>query len=204
MSRPRLSLVPTPQPALPTPRQLEALGTVLCLYRPQPGGELAGWTQAVRAEVEAEVESDGLRGRLSFLDRDGACCWRLHLLPDSDFLAWDLLADALPQAAPASGDGLAERLWRRLRLRSERWQGSVLRLHATPGARGAQVMAASLAPVSPLGAVRALRIAHGEHAERPASHDDCCCAQAARAQARASVPFDPSSHVIRLQPREQA
>ena len=36
---------------LPTPRQLAQLGVVLCLYRQQPGGELAGWSQAVRAEA---------------------------------------------------------------------------------------------------------------------------------------------------------
>ena len=45
----------------PQPRQLAALGTVLCLYRPQYGSELSGWAQAVRVEARIGVESDGLR-----------------------------------------------------------------------------------------------------------------------------------------------
>ena len=77
---------------LPHPRQLAELGTVLCMHRPRQGGELAGWMRAVRAESDAGMDSDGLYESLAFFDGQGQCCWRLFLLPDSDFLAWDTLA----------------------------------------------------------------------------------------------------------------
>lgn len=175
--------------ALPRPTELAALGAVLCLYRAQPGGELGGWSQAVHARACSGVDSDGLRGRVLFFDRDGRCCWRLRLLPDSDFLAWEEMAARLPAATegPQQG-GLGERLWRGLagRLHGERWQGSILRLHALAmprqGLRASGVLAASLASPSALGAVTARRIAREEGAEACAiaAIDDCCCRQAAR------------------------
>jgi hypothetical protein len=130
--------MPGPQTAalrLPHAQQLAALGTVLCLYRPQHGGELSGWAQASHAESQAGVDSDGLRESLAFFDQDGRCCWRLFLLPDSDFLAWDRLLVCLPvreEVEPAAGVG--ERLWRKLagRLRGEQWQACVLKLRCPP------------------------------------------------------------------------
>lgn len=184
-----------PAPRLPQPRQLAALGTVLCLHRVQTGGELAGWAQAVRAEARSSLDSDGLREYLSFYDRDGRCCWRLSLLPDSDFLAWEQLAATLSRRDEVrQGAGIGERLWSRLagRMRGERWQASVLRLHAlrcSPGFGFSEqsVLAASLAPLSTLGAVAARRIARDEGVEGEAFVEDCCCRQAALAAAQAAL-----------------
>ncbi|MDQ1118276.1 MULTISPECIES: Hemin transport protein [Pseudoxanthomonas] len=168
--------------SLPLPQQLAALGTVLCLYRAQQGSELAGWNQAVRAAIQSGVESDGLRESLLFFDRDGVCCWRLCLLPDSDFLAWDQLSARLPAHAAGNphGRGVSERLWQRLarRLTGEQWRACPVRLHALAAAGAQAVLAASLTPVSALGAAATREIVHAEGAEL-AAWDDCCCAQAA-------------------------
>lgn len=180
------SMLITPGPhanaALPRPQQLAALGTVLCLYRPQQGSELAGWNQAVRAQLQAGVESDGLRESLLFFDRDDQCCWRLCLLPDSDFLAWDQLSANLPIQPPASAAarGVSERLWQRLarRLTGEHWRACPVKLHALPQEHAASALAASLTPVSTLGAATTRAIMRAEGAEL-AAWDDCCCAQAA-------------------------
>lgn len=97
--------------ALPLPSGLSALDAVLCLYRAQQGGELAGWSQAVHACTCSGLDSEGLREQVVFFDRDGRCCWRLCLLPDTDFLAWEEMSARLPAAtlAPRSG-GIGERL----------------------------------------------------------------------------------------------
>ncbi|WMJ67869.1 Hemin transport protein [Stenotrophomonas sp. 24(2023)] len=174
---------PTAAPAgvaWPTPSQLSALGTVLCLYRAD-GSELAGWRQAVRVHACQGVDSEGLRESLCFLDARGRCVWRLYLLPDSDFLAWDRLVATLPpgpeHAADASSVG--ERLWRRLagHLGGQRWRLCALRLHA---ADGGDTLAASLSTLSSLGAATAQRIARLEGADGELPVDDCCCAGAAR------------------------
>jgi len=192
---PHAAAMQKPAPCLPQPRQLAALGTVLCLHRPQAGGELAGWAQALCAEARSSLDSDGLREHLLFYDRDGRCCWRLSLLPDSDFLAWEQLAATLPlQADVTHGAGIGERLWSRLagRMRGERWQASVLRLHAlrcSPGFGFSEqpVLAASLAPLSTLGAAAARRIARDEGAEGESFVEECCCRQAALAAAQAAL-----------------
>lgn len=192
---------------LPTPRQLAALGTVLCLYRSGPGGELAGWSRAVRAEACAALDSDGMHECVSFHDADGDCCWKLYLLPDSDFLAWERLSLALPaqSAQDASAAGVGERLLRRLagRVRGGHWQGSVLRLHAlcvAPGMPSHSVLAASLASVSPLGAAAARRIARSQGADADALVDECCCQRAARAAAAGATHDDAPYPLIRLNP----
>ncbi len=181
------------QPSLPQPQQLAALGPLLCLYRPHAGGELGGWAQAVRAAACSGIDSDGLHESLLFFDREDRCCWRLYLLPDSDFLAWERLASSLPahHLRDAAGSGIGERLWQRLagRLRGDGWLGSALRLHALPIAPGfalhaPPLLAASVAMLSPLGAAAARRIALGENADESALADDCCCRQAAMAAAR--------------------
>ncbi|MBN6149950.1 Hemin transport protein [Xanthomonas sp. AmX2] len=161
---------------LPRPAQLAGLGTVLCLYRPQLGAELVGWSRAVRASSQLGVDSDGLRESLWFFDRHDQCCWRLYLLPDSDFVAWDALLSGLPQDPhPPADAGVAERLWRRLarRLGGDSWHARALRLHAAEGE-----LAASVATVSPLGATLARRIARLEAADGEVLVDDCCCARA--------------------------
>jgi len=181
-----------PEP-LPRPWQLAELGTVLCMHRPQQGSELAGWTRAVRAAAATGMDSDGLYESLSFFDRQDQCCWRLFLLPDSDFLAWDTLASRLPaHGGMAAGQGgVAERLWRRLagRLAGNGWRLCALRLHVLTQAGDAAILAASPAPVSPLGAATARRIARQEGVEGEVRVDDCCCARAAAA----SMRFSPAS-----------
>lgn len=155
--------VATPH-VLPQPQQLAALGTVLCLYRLQHGSELAGWAQAAYAEATVGVDSDGLRESVRFFDSEGRCCWRLHLLPDSDFLAWDRMMTSLPRVQETTENGnVAERLWRRMagRLLSRHWRACTVRLYAL--AQGASpVLAASLASVSALGAATARRIVDAE------------------------------------------
>lgn len=169
--------------ALPHPSQLAALGSVLCLYRPSFGSELAGWTRSATLAVQLQMDSDGLRESLWFFDREGQCCWRLHLLPDSDFLAWDGLASTLPGLpAQDAGGGIGERLWRRLanRVRGDAWRMSVLRLHAI--GRLGEELAASPAPLSALGAGLLRRVAQEEGLDLPgpAAAHDCCCNGGAR------------------------
>lgn len=176
--------------ALPTPEALAALGTVLCVYRSRCGdglgGELGGWQQAVRAEAWCGIDSDGWQECLQFRDRSGDCCWRLYLLPDSDFLAWERLQQALPRVdAPHAAcrdcglgrdDGVAGRLWRRLSLHlgGERWQLSALRLHALASSQGgpSTTLAASLAALSPLGTDMLQRIARLEDIDLGARFED--------------------------------
>lgn len=175
------------QAALPSAAGLASLGTVLCVYRSRCGGELGGWAQAVSAESWGGIDSDGWHECLQFRDRNGHCCWRLYLLPDSDFLAWEQLTARLPraEAQPSPGDGIATRLWRRVasRVGGERWLASVLRLHTMPPAQPASapapmpVLAASLAPVSMFGADVVRRIARIEGIDSEGPLDDCCCRQ---------------------------
>lgn len=168
---PRFPLSPMMTPVPPAPTRLAELGTVLCLYHAD-SSELAGWHQAVAVHACQGVDSEGLRESLCFTDDRGRCCWRLYLLPDSDFLAWDRLVAELPGQSPGDGEGnVGERLWRRLagHLRGQRWRVCALRLHASAGGQG---LAASLAPLSSLGAVVARRIARLEGAEMPLAEVD--------------------------------
>lgn len=180
--------------ALPAPRQLADVGAVLCLHRADQGSELGGWAQATRVAVHSGLDSDGLREALHFFDAQGRCCWQVYLLPDSDFLAWDRLLARLPQdGASDAGAGVGERLWRRLagRLRGDQWRASVLQLHAVRREDGQEVLAASLASLSLLGAATARAIARAEAADSEALADECCCA---RAQAREPVIFSGAAY----------
>jgi hypothetical protein len=175
---------------LPTPGQLARLGTVLCLYPAGAGGELGGWSRAVCAEAAVPLHGDGPEDCIAFRDTGGGCCWKLYLLPDSDFLAWERLVARLPVQADAGtgpAPGIGERLLQRLvgRRRSGHWQASVLRLGALalPGASSPGALAAVLAPVSPTGAAAARAIARRADADASALVDDCCCLRAARAAA---------------------
>ena len=178
--------------AFPAAAQLAALGPVLCLYRTQQGSELAGWQQAVRVEAHAGVDSDGLDERLLFFDVHGRCCWRLCLLPDSDFVAWDRLVASLPTGVDGEAAGLADRLWQRLagRLLGGQWRACVLQLHAVPRPASLPVLAASLSLMSPLGATTAQRIAQAEGAEMESGLHDCCCEHAARFAGAAELEHD--------------
>lgn len=170
---------------LPHPQQLAALGAVLCLYRAQSGGELAGWAQAVSATCDRALDSDGLRESVQFFDAGGRCCWQLHLLPDTDFLSWDLLAAGLPREREVgAGASLAERLWWRVasRFGDQDWQANVVRFHALPagpGFAGMSLLAASLPRLSPCGAEMARRIVRHAGVDCGSLLDDCCCRQAA-------------------------
>ncbi len=177
--------------ALPDPRQLAALGPVLCLHRAEDGAELSGWQQAVRVEARTGLDSDGVREALLFFDATGRCGWQIHLLPDSDFFAWETLLARLPrQARTESAAGVGERLWRRLagRLRGDHWRATSLRLHAWMQ-DGRCLLAASPAWVSVLGVATARAIAHAEGADADALGDACCCAR------HAATPAEPARDV---------
>nr|WP_295375048.1 Hemin transport protein [Pseudoxanthomonas sp.] len=191
---------------LPRPQQLAALGAVLCLYRAEQGGELAGWELASDVQVRAGLDSDGLRESLQFVDAGGRCCWRLFLLPDSDFLAWDRLLSRWPQEAGMGAPaGVGERLWRRLagRLRGEQWRAAVLRLHELPGGEGRPVLAASLARLSSLGAATARAIARGEGVDYETLSDECCCLSSAPSRARDIPHGSYPDAVISWKPNER-
>lgn len=191
---------------LPHPHQLAALGAVLCLYRAEHGGELAGWQQATSVRVRAGLDSDCLRESLQFLDAGGRCCWRLFLLPDSDFLAWDRLLSRWPEEAGAeSPAGVGERLWRRLagRLRGEQWRAAILRLHELPGEGGRPVLAASLARLSPLGAATARAIARNEGIDDETLSDECCCLSSAPSRIRDMPHGSYPDAVISWKPNER-
>jgi hypothetical protein len=181
------------RPSLPSAAELAALGTVACVFSRRYGGELGGWTQAVRAELCSGIDSDGWHECLRFHDRKDDCCWRLYLLPDSDFLAWERLQSRLPAsgAMPGPSEAVASRLWRRLhaRMGGERWQPSVVRLHALPHLRPS--LAASPALVSSLGVDMLRRIARIEGFE---ATDDCCC----RPRAEDTGASAPSPYSFRI------
>ncbi|MEG2942212.1 MAG: Hemin transport protein [Thermomonas sp.] len=181
---------------LPHPHELAALGAVLCLYRIHAGSELDGWSQAVRVSSDSALDSDGLCESLQFFDREGDCCWRLYLLPDSDFLAWERLLAALPRhRSKDAGLNLRERLWRRVarHLGGPAWRANVLRFHAPPagpGFAGQSLLAASLPPLSACGAEVGRRIVRREGIDDAGLIDECCCRQAARHAASAPATND--------------
>jgi hypothetical protein len=172
---------------LPTTAQLAALGAVLCLHRARAADPVAGWSRAWRMQVHHAVDGDGLQESLQAFDADGACDWQLHLLPDSDFLAWERLTAGLPGVSHDLDDahaGVGERLWQALarRLRGDAWRASVVRFEPSPGAHmdaRHAYPAARLASISATGAdaVRRITRAHGIDAARVI--DDCCCQRAA-------------------------
>ena len=180
-------------PALPQPHQLAALGAVLCLFRPRTGGELGGWVRAVRAAWRSTIDNEGVRESLLFFDAGDRLCWQLHLLPDTDFLAWERLWRRLPQhRGEEGGDGIAERLWRRFAERRS-WELDAIRLHAlppSPGFSSLRALAASPVPLSQVGADAARRIARSEGVEAGRLIDDCRCRAATPAAGHAGeVPY---------------
>lgn len=187
---------------LPHPQQLAALGTVLCLYRNQAGSELDGWSQAARASSHSALDSDGLCESLQLFDRDDLCCWRLYLLPDTDFLAWErLLADVPGQSTHESAPGIRERLWRRVarHLGGPMWRANVLRFHAPPagpGFAGQSLLAASLPRLSACGAEVARRIVQREGVACGNLIDECCCRQAAARAMLAQVEADAAQWAV--------
>ncbi|MDR6991577.1 Hemin transport protein [Luteimonas sp. 3794] len=195
------ALSPSTACVVPTPSQLAALGTVLCLHRPGAARELGGWSSARRAEAHAGLDLDGMHESLRFFDADEACCWQLHLLPDSDFLAWERLAGHLPRCSEIAPGGIGDRLWRSLaqRIRGELWEASVLRFQSVPGApeAGGPMLVASPGTLSPLGIACARRIVRGHGIAPSSSLDDCGCPRAAAAAGR-PAPSEAHRHPIHL------
>lgn len=149
---------PTPLPDL-APRALADLGPVLCLHAAGDPHPLAGWARARRVAARVRLDSEGPDEALCFFDADGRCCWRLHVLPDSDFLAWSRLLEALPR--DADGDQAPAWFERCRRAVRPRWRACALRLHAIPDTRGALRLAAADVDLSPLGEDWARRVARG-------------------------------------------
>ena len=151
---------PAVSPALRacTPADLAALGPLLCLHDAFEAHPMAGWSRASGLVASIRLDSDGPCEALRFTDAAGDCCWQLHLLPDSDFLAWERLIARLPVEADAARPwrgGLWP--WRR---GVSRWRACALRLHALPGLRGdATRLAAADTVLSPLGRACADRLA---------------------------------------------
>lgn len=144
--------------ACPMPA-LVALGPLLCLHHAADPHLLSGWRRAHRLVAQVQLDSDGPCEALRFYDAAGQCCWRLHLLPDSDFHAWELLLSRLPVLPETNGRAaLALPAMRGLRAR---WRASALRLHAVAGngiAAPARLAATDVL-LSPLGQACAHRIA---------------------------------------------
>ncbi|MGO3126563.1 MAG: hypothetical protein ACTIJY_00675 [Luteimonas sp.] len=59
---------PSPACVVPTPSQLAALGTVLCLHRPGAAREFDGWSSARRAQAPAGLDFGGRHESLRFFD----------------------------------------------------------------------------------------------------------------------------------------
>jgi hypothetical protein len=176
------SLLPGPagaRAALPAPERLAAVATVLCVHPRRQRDVLAGWLAA----REARRLGDGASEALSFRDAAGRECWRLYLLADSDFLAWDDAGAALAAAPARSGAWAAASRWLR-RLRGG-WRAQALRLSVLRDEAGHCVLLAEAAALSPLGRSQARRIAAAAGARLDERAHACCClASAAAAAAR--------------------
>src|SRR3546814_12231625 len=62
--------------------------------------QLAPLLQTRRLVAASAITVEGPREWIDCVDREGRTCARLHLLPDTDYLAWDrLLACGEPMAA---------------------------------------------------------------------------------------------------------
>ena len=134
---------------------LERLGPVLCVYPLSDEHPLCGWERAREAVHHASIESDdGPMEALVFLDANGQPCWRLGLLPDTDYLQWDRLVEPLTHTACAP---VVRRLplWSRCgvagAISTPTWKACPLRLHAIIGDAVSQRLAASCAVLSHVG-----------------------------------------------------
>lgn len=148
---------PLVSPAVP-PEALAALGPLLCLHASCDAHLLSGWTRATGSFLWATLDSHGPSEGICFLDAQGACCWQLQRLPDSDFLGWERLLSSLPCARPGTGNRSAwTRHWPACA--SSRWRGCAVRLHSLPDATGATRLAATDVTLSGLGEDCAVRLA---------------------------------------------
>ena len=141
------------------PDALSALGPVLCLHGAADAHLLSGWTRAQRLLALVQLDSDGPSEALHFLDEAGTDCWRLHLLPDSDFHAWERLLSRLP--VQAETPSAWRRLWSGKRRIAPHWHACALQLHVIADPRGGTRLAATDVGLSRLGQACAQRIAKG-------------------------------------------
>ena len=144
-------------PTVP-PEKLAALGPLLCLHASCDPHLLSGWTRATASFAWATLDSHGPCEGICFVDADGACCWQLQRLPDSDFLGWDRLLASLPSAQPAVGKRSAwTRHWPACA--PARWRGGAVQLLALPDTSGTARLAATDVTLSGMGEDCALRLA---------------------------------------------
>jgi hypothetical protein len=139
-----------------TPTALAALGPLLCLHVDGDPHLLSGWRRARSLIASVHLDSDGPCEALRFFDATGVCCWQLHLLPDSDFHAWERLLARLPTADAAPLPRADAWTWRRRP--APHWRACALRLHALDGGPS-RLLAAADTRLSPLGHACAGRIA---------------------------------------------
>jgi hypothetical protein len=147
---------------------LPALGSVL--YVPMRPGNMTAWEmprgllvealqlapllQTCRLVAGSTITVEGPREWIECLDRQGQVCARLHLLPDTDYLAWDrLLASDEPVTVSKPG------CWPR---HAQPASARVLRFH-TRRLAGLDVLGAEvISRVSPLSRQLAGQIARAE------------------------------------------
>ncbi len=148
---------PTPdaRPKVCCTAALERLGPVLCVYPVSDEHPLCGWERARDAVHHAWIESDGgPMEALVFLDANGQPCWRLGLLPDTDYLQWDRLVEPLTHSAAAPAMRRLP-LWSRCgvagAISTPVWKACPLRLHAIDVDAVSQRLAASCATLSQAG-----------------------------------------------------
>lgn len=168
---------PPERAGLPAPERLAAVATVLCVYPRRHRDALDGWLQAASVERMTRLDGESSCEALVFRNAAGRVCWRLYLLPDSDFLSWDDAAAKLPvyRGADARGGAWAALRRRWLRRLRGRWQAEVLRLHVLRDDAGHCILVADTAELSPLGQAHARRIAAGEGARLQTQAHVCCC-----------------------------
>lgn len=131
---------------------LTDLGPILCLHRTAEAHALVGLKQAATVRVQICIDSDGICESLNFRDPDGALCWRLCLLPDSHYWAWDRIlnrVDLEPLTSAAPGLPGQDRAF---------WLCCPLRLHACATVSGPTLAAAPVC-LSTAGACELKRLA---------------------------------------------
>ena len=140
-----------------SPDALSALGPVLCLHGAGDPHLLAGWSRATHFAARIGLDSEGPSESICFFN-DAGCCWRLHRLPDSDFLAWERLLERTP-AVPAESPRAASWLQRCKHAAISPWRACGVRLLAVSDATGTARLAATDVNLSRLGLECAQRIA---------------------------------------------
>lgn len=139
------------------PEALSALGPLLCLHGAADAHLLSGWSRAQRLLAQVRLDSDGPSEALHFFDEAGTGCWRLYLLPDSDFHAWERLLSRLPVQAETVPSW--RQFWSGKRRIAPQWHACALRLHVVADTRGDVRLAATDVGLSRLGQACAQRIA---------------------------------------------